>query len=259
MSKNLIQNPAQLAQVLQMLVANDNDTVHQGEKLLKPFLKNSSCLLPLVQQILHSTDSSMKLQSALLIKRRLLKLYPKLSSQEKQQLRQQLLQLLVSNQEKVIGVALCGCVASLAKGVLVKDKSNMPELFQVLTDLSVSPDVRLRSLTYSLLQQIAESIPKKLIPHTATLADMMVMGCQDGSPDVAVDAMRAATIYIEKLSENEAVMLMKPVLTPVLNVLSSCLQRGDDTLVLDGLELFEECCNMEYPLINDHIEVSHIY
>lgn len=256
MAKNLIQSPADLSQVLQMLNTNDNDTVHQGEKLLKPFLRNSSCLLPLVQQVVHHADVSIKLQAALLIKRRLPKVYTKISPADKQNLRQQLLQLLVSKQEKVVGTAICGCVASLAKGILTRDKSTMPELFQALTELSHHADDRLRGLTYTLLQQLAENVSKHLVPFTSTLAGMLVMGCQDASSDVAVEAMRAATIYIEKISDNSAVMQMSPVLTPVLNVLGTCLQRGDDTLVLDGLELFEECCDMEHPLINDHIDVS---
>ena len=85
---------------------------------------------------------------------------------------------------------------------------------------------------------------------------MFAMGCQDPSPIVAEEALGATANYIEAISGDPVVMEMKPVLTPMLHILASCVQRGEmDDLVLKGLEVISECCNMEFPLINDHVEV----
>lgn len=52
-------------------------------------------------------------------------------------------------------------------------------------------------------------------------------------------------------------MAFQPVLTPMLAVLNSALTQGssDDSVLNDGFEVIQECCCMEYPLINGHIEV----
>ena len=88
---------------------------------------------------------------------------------------------------------------------------------------------------------------------------MFVSGCQDQSSHVAAAAMTATAKYISALTQDPIVMEMKPVLTPMITVLNACVQNGDADTVLEGLEVFEECSNMEFPLINDHVEVSMIH
>lgn len=85
---------------------------------------------------------------------------------------------------------------------------------------------------------------------------MLNLGCQDASQSVCVEAMGAATIYIDNISGDEAVMKMKPVLSSILHVLNMCIQKGDEDIVIDGLEIFQQCANMDFPLINDHMNVS---
>jgi hypothetical protein len=254
MAANLIHSPEALSQLLSMLLMNDNNIVKQAESAFQPFLKKSSCLMPLINQVAQNPRVDIRLQAALMIKRRLPKVYSKLNEHDKNQVKQLLMNQFVTQEEKPVGIALAGCISSLAKCVF-KDKKPMPELFQALTELSQHPHERLRSLNFSLLAQLAENVPKHLIPHTSSLCNLLVQGCQDVSSSVKVEAMRAATSYVQAISGKEVVMEMKPVLTPVLNVMSICLQTGEEALVMDGLEVFDECCKMEYPLINDHLEV----
>ena len=96
--------------------------------------------------------------------------------------------------------------------------------------------------------------------HTTTLSQMFIMGCQDAAPTVTVDAMTAAANYFRFLAENSSteqgteIMQMECVLMPMLTVMQACLQRGDEQVVAEGLEVLQECCSMEIPLINNHLE-----
>ena len=105
-------------------------------------------------------------------------------------------------------------------------------------------------------QQLSEQISEQLTPHTPTLVQMFMAGCQDSSHVVSVASMQATTAYIQALSNTEEVLQLKSLLTPVMDVLAACLQRGDEDAVGRGLEIIQECTTMEKPLVNDHIEVN---
>ena len=83
---------------------------------------------------------------------------------------------------------------------------------------------------------------------------MFVTGCQDSSLIVACAAMQATTAYINSVpSDAPEVMMLKPTLTPILQLMHRCLET-DDEIVKEGLAVFSECLIMSQPLINDHIE-----
>jgi predicted site-specific integrase-resolvase len=153
MSANLASDPNALTRTLTMLSQPETAVVRQGEKLLKPFLKQTSCILPLINQIRSNPDEAVRHHAALLLKRRISVLYGKLSAPQKQDLKLQILTLMISEPSKSVGVALAGVVASVAKCVLTTEHQ-WPELFGMLLQLSADPKESMRSLNYSLLEQV---------------------------------------------------------------------------------------------------------
>lgn len=85
------------------------------------------------------------------------------------------------------------------------------------------------------------------------------MGCQDGNHQVANAALAATASYIMVLGNSEEIMIMKSVINPMLNVMANNLQSGDEDLVIEGLDVIQECCTLEQPLINDFLEVCMRY
>jgi hypothetical protein len=86
---------------------------------------------------------------------------------------------------------------------------------------------------------------------------MFTMGCQDASTSVATAALSSTAAYIVALADSPEVMQLQGVISPMLNVMHVCLQKGDEEVVVEGLEVIQECVDMDQPLINDHIEVSY--
>jgi hypothetical protein len=250
-----LSDPNRLSIVLTMLSANDTTTVRKGEKLLKPFLKNASCIGHILNQIKNSPDVSVRHHAALLLKKKLGAFYAKFNSQHQSELKNQLLSTMISEPNKAVGTALAGVVSIIAKTVFAKNEG-WPELFNLLLQLSQDPNEALRTLNFKLLAQLAEQAAMNLKPHTTTLAQMFVMGCQDPVSAVAVAALAATSSYIMELGNEEEIMILKVVITPMLHVMNTCLQNGDDETVTEGLEVIQECCALEQPLVNDHIEVS---
>lgn len=172
MSAQLASDAAALARILSMLSQPDTAVVRQGEKTLKPFLKTSSCILALMNQIRTSPEESIRHHAALLLKKRTAALYSKFNASQKNDLKAQLLIIMTSEPIRSIGTALAGVVASVAKCVFTAD-NQWPELFALLLKLSQDPNENLRSLNYSLLEQVMALISvvfylgrqSEFIPH----------------------------------------------------------------------------------------------
>lgn len=153
MSGNLASDPVALARVLTMLSQPDTAVVRDGEKILKPFLKLPSCIVALMNQIRTSPEEPIRHHAALLLKKRAASLYGKFNTSQKHDLKAQLLTLMTSEPTKNIGVALAGVVASVAKCVFTAE-GQWGDLFALLLKLSQDPVEALRSLNYSLLEQV---------------------------------------------------------------------------------------------------------
>lgn len=81
------------------------------------------------------------------------------------------------------------------------------------------------------------------------------MGCQDANHQVANAALAATAAYIMVLGNSDEIMIMKSVINPMLNVMANNLKSGDEDLVIEALDVIQECCTLEQPLINDFLEV----
>lgn len=104
--------------------------------------------------------------------------------------------------------------------------------------------------------QLTELVPEFLKLHVDTILQMLLAGCADSSQDVASSAISAATTLISVLSDEEEVMKLQPLLTPILEVVNRSLQLGLEDIVIEAFDMFQECAAMSQPLINDHIAVG---
>lgn len=85
---------------------------------------------------------------------------------------------------------------------------------------------------------------------------MFVMGCQDASTNVAEAALSATSSLIKELGREQEVMALQCVINPMLAVMGACLRNGNDDTVIEGLDVIQEACLLEQPLVNDHLEVN---
>ena len=92
-------------------------------------------------------------------------------------------------------------------------------------------------------------------PHLPTLAQLFIRGCQDSNSNVSASAMTATAAYIEALGDSIEVMQLECVLTPMFTVMQACLERGDEQVVVNGLDVIQESVSMKQPLIDNHLKV----
>lgn len=137
-----------------MLSANSTETIRNGEKMLKPALKNPQFLLSLMTQLRESPVPEIRHHAALLMKKKLYANFKKLTDNNKHYLKVQLLACIRSETIKATSVSIAGCLAMLAKASF-SIGVQWPELFATITEFASSPLEPLRSLNYSILEQVS--------------------------------------------------------------------------------------------------------
>lgn len=147
-------NLENLAGVLSMLNENDTSKVKSGEKMLKPFVKKTQCIFPLFNVLKSVDNQAIRLQAALLLKKKIATLYPKLNINEKQEVRNASLACLLSEPENVVSTGIAGIVANMARAIFSSNE-NWKELFDLLIQLYQDPNEKLRILNYKLLEQVS--------------------------------------------------------------------------------------------------------
>lgn len=149
---DLHNNPAALSQVLAMLSESNTETIKQGEKLLKPFLKNPQCLADLFHQVQSSPDARIRHHAALLMKKKS-NLYKKVPGVAQGELRIALARILVGEQDKGVAIAIGGLISKIFR-VVIDSKESYPEVFDVITQLSGSQEPKQRIICYEFISQV---------------------------------------------------------------------------------------------------------
>jgi hypothetical protein len=85
---------------------------------------------------------------------------------------------------------------------------------------------------------------------------MFSTGCQDGSVDVAMAAMDAASALVSAIADEPEIMHFTGVITPMVTVMQRYLPSEEhEDIVVKGLNVLQECISNDQPLINDFIPV----
>lgn len=249
-----IQDMNDLLATLSQLTVNDTKVIKRAEKMLKAFFKTPSNAAFLVLVLRnHQTDPAVRLQAALYLKKKIGAFYPKYPAQQQQELKMEVLQLLLNEPEPVVANNIASVVAAVAKAVFEK-KQPWDELFSMLMTLTSDPDEKRRALNFKLLGQLAEHCADSLRAHTGTIAQMFAAGCQDGNGKVASAALEGINEFIDKLRDVPEIAAFGMVMPHMLSVLARLIQSGDEDIVIRGLDVLQEMSSMEQPLVNDYIE-----
>ena len=247
-------NPELLQDVLSKLTSGDNNTIKAVEGLLVKFCKRGECVAALIQQIQHCPNNVVKLQAALLLKRKVANLYNKFDQAGKLGLSSTLLNLFAGNNADTrVRDALAGCVAAIAPKVFKDHNGEWAELMQGVSVLTSSGDSSQMVLAFLLLEQLGDTCSKYLKKHMEGLSALFLQGCNNVDPKVAEKALLASSTYIRVFVDDPCVMKLRPVLVPALEALKGVLARDDTDFAHRILECFVEAAESKQALVNDVI------
>lgn len=146
-------NPANLIQVLQMLSANDTNTIKTAEKALKPLLKQPQNAVLLINVLRTCEEVPVRHHASLLLRKKVGAFYSKYPAKEQTELKAELIRLLLAEPSSEVATGIAGAVAAVAEAAFDLSQS-WEELFALLIKLPQEPDERLRLITYKLLTEV---------------------------------------------------------------------------------------------------------
>ena len=100
--------------------------------------------------------------------------YKKFNQTDQGELRNALLQMVFMDQVGAVRTAIAGVISVLAESVFTLN-GQWNELFTLLAQLAGDAEPSRQTLTYNLIGQLSEHIPEHLLPHTATLCQMVMI------------------------------------------------------------------------------------
>lgn len=142
-----------LVSVLALLTANDSVIIKNAEKALKPFLKQPSCVIPLLAVLRECDNPAIRHHAALLLRKKVGGFFPKYGVQQQAQLKTELVTRLLAEPDNNVATAIAGSIAVVAKAIF-KMNQDWPEIFQLLLTLAQDPNEKARTLNYKLLTEV---------------------------------------------------------------------------------------------------------
>mmetsp|Transcript_21294 Transcript_21294/g.23133 ORF Transcript_21294/g.23133 Transcript_21294/m.23133 type:complete len:1129 (+) Transcript_21294:26-3412(+) len=250
-----LNNVTNLVGVLTLLCDDDANTVQKAEKTLKPFLKTSASAVPLMQVLVGGSDDAVREKAATLLKKRIGAFYPSYTREQQNQLKAQLLSQLLSEQSKAVANAVCGVVGSVA-GAIYSNHQQWHELFEFIFQLiAQDPDEKHRVLAFSLLAVLFLSIPEEgFLRDIYVFGRMFNAGLKDVAAIVRKASLNTLLVAISTLGEAPEIMSFSDLFVPIFNILHTAMKEEDEDILVSGFLLFRTCCELEQPLINDHLE-----
>ncbi len=83
---------------------------------------------------------------------------------------------------------------------------------------------------------------------------MFNAGLKDIAASVRKASLNTLLVAISTLGEAPDIMSFSDLFFPIFNILDTAMKEEDEDILLSGFLLFRTCCELEQPLINDHLE-----
>ncbi|XP_062580344.1 importin-4-like, partial [Saccostrea cucullata] len=244
-----------LEETLSRLLLPDNNTIKQATLQLKEIFKDPN-IVPGLCQILGSSQSAQVRQlAAVLLRRKVQKgrQWRALPENVCQNIRENILQLLLQEPEKFVRNSIAQVVAIVAKHDLPKNQ--WPQLFQFILAYTKSQNSAEREIGMFVLYSVAAAAGEQLKPHLTSVLQLVNEVIQDSENQlVPYYAIRTVTEVIFFIGDDE-VKYIQNVIPRMLQVVQEIIPVDEDK-ACELLEVFDEMLECEVSIIVPHIKTT---
>eukprot|EP01040_Poterioochromonas_malhamensis_P005775 gene5775-6213_t len=90
---------------------------------------------------------------------------------------------------------------------------------------------------------------------TNQIYELFLAGCKDHVDFVAVEALRAITVYFRSISEDKHdITLFTSIILPLLGIFKRSLANGEEELIISGLQSLQSMFDCDHPSMIENIE-----
>ncbi|KAJ7385022.1 Importin 4 [Desmophyllum pertusum] len=233
---------AELEEILQKLLIPDNTVIQQATAQLREAFKNPVIVPALVTVLGSSQNPQVRQYAAVLLRRRVVKQWTKLTPEVHAMLRESLLQVLLHEPEPVVRNSAAQVVSVIAKHDLPANQ--WPKLLVFLQEHIKSDQPLQREMGMFLLSSITESANEQLRPHFTSLFQLFSSTLED--------QQRHWTCLIECVGTEE-IPLVRPLIPKVVGFINQILTIDEDK-ACDAMEIFDELVESEVSIVTPHLK-----
>jgi hypothetical protein len=195
---------ASLEAILQRLLVPDNNVIQQATKELKEVYKNPNVVPALCECLAGSDSPQVRQYASILLRRRLVKLWKKMTAVDKASIKQHILTALSKETERPVRRTLAQLVAVVASEELNGGRWN--DIYTFIECNANSGDPGEREVAMMLLNNILEITPEPFQSKFSTLLNLFASTLQDASSKlVPYYTIKCMTAIVEFIGEDHMV------------------------------------------------------
>ncbi|TGJ88611.1 hypothetical protein E0Z10_g176 [Xylaria hypoxylon] len=225
-------------------------------ELRKNFYPHPDSLLGLLHVIVSHSEPTVRMLAAVQALRLVPKHWKNINASQKPEVRNQLLQTIVNEQDGKCRHGQSRVIAAIA--TLDFDDNEWADLIPNVTQLATSDNVVHREVGSYIIFSLLEANPTYFESHLATLFELFTKTIRDPqSRDVRVNTMLSisAALMLIDVDENEqALSAVQEFIPAMVDVLKDAVQNDDDERIQQAFEVFQSFLAYESALISRYFK-----
>ncbi|KAI0968118.1 importin beta-4 [Xylaria arbuscula] len=225
-------------------------------ELRKNFYPHPDSLLGLLHVIVSHPEATVRMLAAVQALRLVPKHWKKINASQKPEVRNQLLQTIINEQDGKCRHGQSRVIAAIA--TLDFDNNEWDDLISNVTQLATSESVVHREVGSYIIFSLLEANPTYFESHLATLFELFTKTIRDPqSRDVRVNTMlsiSAALMLIDVDEDEQALNAVQEFIPAMVDVLKDAVQNDDDERIQQSFEVFQSFLAYESALISRYFK-----
>ncbi|XP_033626576.1 importin-4-like isoform X1 [Asterias rubens] len=241
-----------LEEILHKLLIPNSAVIQEGTKQLKRALKDPNIVPGLFNVLTTSTNPQIRQLAAVLLRRKVIKQWTKLSPEVSHNLKQILLQVLLQEPDKSVCNAVAQLIGAIAKHELAS-RSGWPDLLQFLQQQARSPNAQHKEIAALVLSCVSSSAGEHLRSNLRVTCNLFNTMLQHRESQLVPHyTIKAMTSIVQYLGSDD-IAQFRPLIPQVLVVIRLLLASDEDQ-GCQAMELFDELVECEVSIIVPHLK-----
>eukprot|EP00921_Rhytidocystis_pertsovi_P007714 GHVQ01012772.1.p1 GENE.GHVQ01012772.1~~GHVQ01012772.1.p1 ORF type:complete len:1081 (-),score=182.94 GHVQ01012772.1:633-3875(-) len=214
------------------------NAVHKASQQLKTALANPASFPLLLSHIINNQNDEVRQIAAVLLRRRILKQWPHLSTEVKTQAKQSLLARLGDEQTHSVRIAVAHVVSAVGR---VEVETWGQELCEFLFRRSQEEKAEHREVAIVVLTTLIDGTGESLSKHFPAFAQVLVRGLVDASSSaVRLASLRGVQTLALSADSNSTMELLRPLMQPVTQLVEVSLNEDFEDIAQLGMEILDD-------------------
>ena len=239
----------------------NNLNLKQATKEFQELLKNQQaigCLFEIIHGGNHKQLAAIELRK--LVTRNDSRQWEQLSVNDREILKQRLLENCGNEPQKNIRNTLCHCLSAIARIELANNR--WPNLVEILYNACNSDNNIHKEMGITILYNLFELIADRMETFHSQLFELFTKTIMDSNLTVAVITVQCLGKIADFIDEQdmERIIEFQNMIPGIVQVLQRALQEGDEDYCSKIFEVFDELLILEVPVLKKHfVDLLHLF